>query len=133
MYLFDTDTITNILKPKPSKKLLNKLKSVSKHGQYISTITLQEIVYGAYKSRRKEYHLNKLRELLLPSVHLAGFDARAAYVCGALKAEPESAGTPLCLADLQIAAIALANNFILITGNTRHFSRIKDLKLENWL
>lgn len=69
----------------------------------------------------------------MPSVHLANFDARAAYVCGALKAELESAGTPLCLADLQIAAIALANDFTLITGNTRHFSPIKDLQLENWL
>ena len=133
MYLIDTDTITNILKPFPSKTLLDKLQTLSKQHQYISTITLYEIVYGAYKSHRKEYHLNKLRELLLPSVQLVSFDAKAAYVCGVIRAGLDVSGTPLSLADLQIASIALAHNLILITGNTKHFDRIKDLHVENWL
>ena len=133
MYLFDTDTITNILKPSPSKTLLDKLQALSKQHQYISTITLYEIVYGAYKSQRKEYHLDKLRALLLPSVQLVSFDAKAAYVCGAVRAGLEASGISLSLADLQIASIALAHDLILITGNTKHFDRITDLHLENWL
>ena len=133
MYLFDTDTITNILKPSPSKALIDRIKSLTRHQQYISTITLYEIVYGAYKSQRKEYHLNKLKGLLLPSVQLASFDAKAAYVCGAVRAGLEAKGTPLSLADLQIASIALANNLTLVTGNTRHFDRITYLHVENWL
>ena len=51
MYLFDTDAITNILKKKPSKKLLKNIGSVSKKEGNISTITLGEIIYGAYRSR----------------------------------------------------------------------------------
>ena len=133
MYLFDTDTITNIFKASPSQPLLNKVKSVLKQEQYISTITLYEIVYGAYKSNRRDYHLNKLRELLLPSVQLVGFDAKAAYVCGAIRVELEYKGRPLSLADLQIASIALANDLTLITGNTKHFDRISNLQVENWL
>jgi tRNA(fMet)-specific endonuclease VapC len=39
----------------------------------------------------------------------------------------------LDLADLEIAAIALANDFTLVTGNTRHFERISRLRVENWL
>jgi tRNA(fMet)-specific endonuclease VapC len=78
MYLFDTDTITNIFKSSPSKSLLDKLKFIPGQQQYISTITLYEIVYGAYRSQRKEYHLNKLRELLLPSIQLVSFNAKAA-------------------------------------------------------
>jgi len=35
--------------------------------------------------------------------------------------------------DLLIAAISLANDFILVTNNTKEFSRVKKLKLENWL
>lgn len=42
-------------------------------------------------------------------------------------------GTPLALADLEIASIAMANKLILVSGNIRHFGRIKGLKLENWL
>jgi predicted nucleic acid-binding protein len=133
MYLFDTDTITNILKPSPSQSLLNRLKAISKKDQFISSITFYEIVYGAYKSARKEYHLNNLREILLPAVQLVNFDSKAAYVCGTIRADLELTGTPLALADLQIASIALANDLILITGNIKHFQRIPDLKVENWL
>jgi tRNA(fMet)-specific endonuclease VapC len=34
--------------------------------------------------------------------------------------------------DLQIAAIALANELTLVTHNTREFSRIQGIKLEDW-
>jgi len=45
----------------------------------------------------------------------------------------EKAGTPLAIADLEIAAIALVNKLVLVTGNTRHFVRIPELTVENWL
>ena len=133
MFLFDTDIITNILKKNPSKPLLERLALVPKTEQYISTITVSEIVYGAVKSSRPAYHLKNLESVLLPSVNVVGFDSKAAYVCGHLRAELEKKGLPLDLADLEIAAIAIAGNFILITGNTKHFERVPDLNLENWL
>lgn len=133
MYLFDTDAITNVLKPRPNKSLLEKLSHLSQKDQYVSTITIFEIVYGAMKSVRPEYHLRNLEDVLLPSVNIAGFDTKAAYICGRIRGDLESQGRTISLADMQIAAIAMANNFILITGNTRHFERIDGLKLENWL
>jgi len=133
MFLFDTDTITNIVKPRPSQNLLAKLATVSKDQQYISTITISEIVYGAEKSQRPEYHLNNLESILLPAVNIVGFDTKAAYVCGRIRAELEKRGTPLDLADLEIASIAIANNLTLITNNVRHFKRVPLLQFENWL
>lgn len=112
--------------------LLSKLSRLAQRDQYISTITILEIVYGAEKSDRTEYHLRNLREILLPSVNIAGFDTKAAYICGRLRASLERKGRALSLVDMEIAAIAMANNFTLVTGNTRHFVRIKGLKLENW-
>ena len=50
-----------------------------------------------------------------------------------LRANLEKQGRTLSLADMEIAAIAMANDFTLITGNTKHFARINGLKLENWL
>jgi tRNA(fMet)-specific endonuclease VapC len=132
MYLFDTDVITNVLKPKPSQRLIDKLSTVAQRDQFISTITLSEIVYGAMKSQRPEYHLKNLEQILLPSVNIIGFDAKAAYICGQLRAKLEKAGQPLPLADLEIASIAVAGEFILVSGNSKHFKRIADLKLENW-
>ena len=133
MYLFDTDTITNLLKRAPSQQLLKKLSGLAPERQHISTITVYEIVYGAHKSERKQHHLRNLQEVLLPSVRLVGFDAAAAFVCGALRAELEATGLPLPLADLQVASIAIANELVLITGNVRHFARVKRLKVDNWM
>ncbi|NOQ63537.1 MAG: PIN domain-containing protein [Methyloprofundus sp.] len=133
MFLFDTDTITNIVKPRPSQNLLAKLAGIEKEQQYISTITISEIVYGAEKSQRPEYHLHNLEAILLPAVNIVGFDSKAAYICGQIRAELEKRGTPLNLADLEIASIAIANDLTLITNNIRHFKRIPLLKFENWL
>jgi tRNA(fMet)-specific endonuclease VapC len=133
MFLFDTDIITNILKKAPSRKLLRRLTEIPVAEQYISTITVAEIVYGAVKSTRPEFHLDNLEKILLPAVNIVGFDTKAAYVCGRLRANLEKTGMPLSLADLEIAAIAIAGNFTLVTGNTRHFCRIKGLQYENWL
>lgn len=133
MYLFDTDIITNIFKKRPSPTLLGKLAKIPRRAQYISTITISEIVYGAMKSSRADLHLRNLEEILLPAVSIASFNAKAAYLCGQLRADLEKQGTPLDLADLEIAAIALANDFTLVTGNTRHFERISRLRIENWL
>ena len=133
MYLFDTDIITSILKPRPSAYLIQRLSHVPRKDQYISTITVSEIVYGAMKSVRPEYHLKNLEEILLPSVNIVGFDTKAGYVCGRLRAELEKKGQSLSLADLEIAAISIAGNFTLITGNAKHFARIQHLNTENWL
>ena len=133
MYLFDTDIITNIFKKQPSKNLLKKLASTSKKQQFISTITISEIVYGAWKCSNPQHHLTNLEKILLPSVNILGFDTKSAYVCGRLRAGLEKEGTPLALADLEIAAITIANELTLVSGNTRHFARIEGLKLENWL
>ena len=133
MYLFDTDIITNIFKKRPSPGLLTRLTDVPRKKQHISTVTISEIVYGAYKSERPEYHLSNLQNILLPAVNILGFDSKAAYVCGRIRAELEKAGTPLALADLEIASIAIANDLILVTGNTRHFSRVSRLIVENWI
>ena len=133
MFLFDTDVITNVLKKRPSEYLLKRLAVVPKNRQYISTVTVSEIVYGAVKSSRPEYHLDNLERILLPSLNVVGFDSKAAYVCGRLRAELEKKGQRLDLADLEIAAIAIAGDFTLVTGNIRHFGRIEELRVENWL
>jgi predicted nucleic acid-binding protein len=133
MYLFDTDIITNIFKKQPPPGLLARLADIPRNRQHISTITVSEIVYGACKSDRPVHHLRNLQEVLLPAVDLLGFDSKAAFVCGRVRAELEKAGTPLDLADLEIAAIAMANKLVLVTGNTRHFDRIPELTVENWL
>ncbi|MFW5640124.1 MAG: type II toxin-antitoxin system VapC family toxin [Thermodesulfobacteriota bacterium] len=133
MYLFDTDAITNLLKKRPSSSLIHRLKEVKPEKQFISSITIAEIVYGAIKSDRPEHHLENLETILLPMVTVLDFDVRAGYIAGHHRAKLEKLGTPLAWPDLQIAAIAISHQMTLVTGNIRHFSRIPELRVENWL
>ncbi len=61
------------------------------------------------------------------------FDEEAAEEYGRLGAHLEAQGTPIGEADTQIAAIALANDLTVVTGNVRHFERVPGLNVENWL
>ncbi len=60
------------------------------------------------------------------------FDGNAAEIYGKIRAQLERLGTPIGAYDLQIAAIALAHHLILVTHNTREFSRIEELEIEDW-
>ena len=100
---------------------------------YISAVTVFEIVYGAYKSIRRDHHLKNLKELLLPQIQVVDFDMKAAFACGALRNDLERSGETIPLAELQVAAIAIAHELVLITGNVKHFERIKNLNVESWL
>lgn len=133
MYLFDTDTLSNLLKKSPSPNLLVRLQKVARKDQFTTAITIGEMVYGAYKSERSEYFLEKLDKLLLPNLTILAFDEAAARQYGVLRAYLEKAGTPISEPDLRIASICLVHDLTLITGNTRHFLKVPELKMENWI
>ncbi|MCZ7627358.1 MAG: hypothetical protein M5R38_17770 [Candidatus Methylomirabilis sp.] len=86
-----------------------------------------------YRSARPDYFLHKLDHLVWPNVTILAFDAAAARVYGQLRAELERRGTSVSEPDLRIASIALVRRLTVVTGNVRHFSRIADLRVENWL
>ena len=134
MYLLDTDILSNLLKRSPSTTLIAKLASVPPEQQFTSSITLGELVYGAYRLRaRGGALLEQLDRTLLPNLPVLPFDAAAARRYGEVRAELELRGTPLGDADLRIGAIALARGLTVVTGNIRHFQRIPGLAIENWL
>jgi tRNA(fMet)-specific endonuclease VapC len=60
------------------------------------------------------------------------FDDQSALIYGQIRAQLAASGTPIGPNDLLIASIALANNLILVTHNTREFSRVEGLRLEDW-
>src|SRR2546421_11631635 len=132
-YLLDTDIVSNPLKKKPSLNLLRRLSSVPAEEQFTSTITVGEMTYGALRSNRADEILATLVADVWPNLQIVPFDFAAAEAYGALRADLESAGTPLAEPDLRIAAIAMSRNMVLVTGNTKHFGRISSLLVENWL
>ncbi|HEX4417827.1 MAG TPA: PIN domain-containing protein [Kofleriaceae bacterium] len=132
-WLFDTDAISEVLRPRPSELYLTWLRTIAVDEQLTTAITVGELYWGACRSPARERHLRKIDEVLLPSLRVLPFDAKAARQFGELKAMLDNQGTPLADADLQIASIALTEGHELVTGNLRHFSRIPGLRINTAL
>jgi tRNA(fMet)-specific endonuclease VapC len=133
MYLFDTDALSQIIRKSPSISFIRRLASVDPERQFTTAITVGELVHGAHKSDRPEYFVEKLERLVWPNLQILSFDEGSAKIFGKLKATMEKKGTPLTEPDLRIASIALQHGLTIITGNTRHFSKIPGLTVEDWI
>jgi predicted nucleic acid-binding protein len=134
MYLLDTDTLSGLMKRSPSSALLARFAVTSLRDRHTSSISIGELIYGALKSvDRREYLLGQIQRRALADVRVASFDRAAAGHYAGIRVDLERQGVRLDDADLRIAAVALARNLILVTGNVRHFRRVPDLRIENWL
>lgn len=128
-YLFDTDAISEVLKPRPAPAYLEWLRTVAREDQFASAVSLGELFKGAYRSQASERHLTNIRERVLTALTALPFDADVAQIFGEISARLERSGQRLADADLQIAATALHHRLVLVTGNVRHFERVPDLQL----
>jgi predicted nucleic acid-binding protein len=113
-YLFDTDAISEMLRPRPLSVYVDWLNTIPREEQFTSAIVTGELYKGAYRSEAQQHHLTNIEHRILPAVTALPYDMATAIL-------PD--------ADLQIAATAIYHGLELVSGNLRHFSRIKDLKI----
>lgn len=97
----------------------------------VCSIVKVELFYGALHSSNPVQSLTRTGVFLHPFRSLP-FDDAAAEIAGRIRADLAAVGMPISANDLLIAAIALANNLALVTHNTREFSRVGGLRLEDW-
>lgn len=90
-----------------------------------------ELYFGALKSSSKNKVLEALNKFLTPFEKIA-FDPACSIIYAEIRAYLEKKGSVIGPNDLIIAATTLAHNAILVTANTREFSRIKKLAVEDW-
>lgn len=132
-YLFDTDAISEQLKPRPAPGYVRWLQAVPREEQFTSAVVVGELYKGAFRSPAVARHLDHIEGRVLPSVSVLAYDVAAARVYGQVRAELEFVGRPLADADLQIAATALLHDLELVTGNLRHFRRVPRLRISTAL
>ncbi len=130
-FLLDTNICIYIIKRKP-QRVLERFQSLNLSDVGISSITVAELEYGAYKSQRLEQNRAALHQFLLP-LEIVPFDERSTQIYGELRATLERQGTIIGGMDLLIASQAIALNLILVTNNTNEFARIQNLDLDNWV
>jgi len=133
--LLDTDILSEILKGKNFNVIHQAKDYYQQFRQYtISTVTVLEVVKGFHKVQR-ENHIKQFL-LTLSSTEVLTLNLKSSELAGRIYADLERIGQPIGRADPMIAAIALENNLVLVTGNMRHYQRIQKLgytlKLDNW-
>ena len=131
-YLLDTNICIYIINEKP-EKVLKKFEQYPVPEFGISSITHAELQYGVEKSKNKNINQNALDEFLLPLTILP-FHGKSLVTCyGEIRALLESKGKTIGPLDTLIAAHALGLNLTIISNNIKEFSRIPNLKCENWI
>ena len=127
-YILDTDIASYLIRG--DHEAVTKKFSELYDSCVISSITAAELQYGAKKRNNKQ--LTQKVKAFCDLVEIVPWDEDAAKAYAKLRVELETSGTPIGNMDMLIAASALARKDVLVTNNTEHFSRIKDLKLNNW-
>ena len=130
IYLLDTNACIVYLNRRVSG-VRRRLGSLSPSDIAVCSVVKSELFYGAMRSSNSERTL-ALQEAFLNNFVSLPFDDDAARIYARIRAQLEALGTPIGPYDLQIAAIALVNNLILVTHNTAEFGRVNGLQIEDW-
>ncbi len=130
-YLLDTNTCIYAIN-KRYPKLKQKLLSVFLDDIAISSITIGELEYGAAKSKWGD-HTRQTLYAFLSNYTILPFDSADAICFGNLRAALAFAGTPIGAYDVMIAAQGLAKGLTVVTSNTKEFSRVPGLSLDDWV
>ena len=128
-YLLDTDSVSYALRGHGD--VAERIKKRRPSELCLSAITLAELRFGA--DRKGSRKLHGLIDVLAAAIEVAPFDERAAAEFGRVGSVLAERGTPIGELDGLIAAHAVALRCTLVTNNTRHFSKVPGLSLENWL
>ena len=129
MYLLDTNTLIYFFKG--IGRVSERLLSVPPQQIKIPAIVVYELEVGLNKSKAPQKRQTQLNHFL-SSVEIFGFGPAEAKAAAQIRSALEKVGTPIGPIDTLIAGTALAHRATLVSHNTREFSRIKQLQLEDW-
>jgi tRNA(fMet)-specific endonuclease VapC len=128
--MLDTNVCVDMLR-RPARPNVQRFKRLNLDEVCLSAITFAELTYGVWCSNDPVRNERAVLDFCA-ALEIAPFDARAAEVCGQLRAQLEQAGEPIGPLDTLIASHALALNVTLATSNEREFRRVANLRVENW-
>ena len=130
-YMLDTDMCVYIARGK-HQQIEVRLAQIAFGDISVSAATYGELAYGASKSKLSHLAQQSL-SVLIANTQVLPIDHQVAASYGKLRADLERKGRIIGGNDLWIGAHALSLGLILVTNNTREFSRVPGLKVENWL
>ncbi|MBX7149211.1 PIN domain-containing protein [bacterium] len=128
-HILDTDTY--IYLTQGNKNIFSKIKEIGEENIFLSAITVAELYYGAFKSKKVSENSFAIQKNI-EKLQILNFTKSTAKIYGRLKATLNSQGMPIDDMDLEIASIAISHGYTLVTHNQKHFKNIAELLLEDW-
>jgi tRNA(fMet)-specific endonuclease VapC len=129
-YLLDTNILSDLIRH-PGGLVARRVEQVGQKEIFTSIIVAAELRYGCAKKGSSK--LLERVQGLLETIPVLSLDMPSDAQYGLIRAELEAAGQPIGMNDLLIASHALALGLTLVTDKTSEFSRVRGLKVENWL
>lgn len=130
MFLLDSNVWITFLR-KPGSPVVPRVQARLPGEICICSVVVAELRYGCARSAKPAANRVAVDALLAPYTSFP-FDDAAVDLFVSIRRQLEILGTPIGPYDLQIAAIALANDCTLVTHNTAEFSRVPGLRIEDW-
>ena len=132
-FMLDINTLIYVLNARPQHQaVLDQFNQHDPRNLCLSSITLAELRFGVEQSQRRNSTQGKLNRVIA-ALSVAPFEERAARAYGSLRALLQADGMPIGPLDTLIAGHALSLGMTLVTNNTREFSRVPGLSIENWI
>ena len=132
MYLIDTNMLSELIKKNPNPNFMIRLRTTPANALFSASICIMELRYGALKRGNPAGLWTKIEQQILPRIQILSFSYKEALKAGELIHHLFSTGQPIGIEDIMIASIALCNGLTVVSANTRHFSHIPDLTIEDW-
>ncbi len=129
-WMLDTNVWIKVLKKRAP--LLRARIDIMDPGDILTcSLVKSELWLGALKYDDPAKRLNQI-ETAVSLYRSLPFDDTAARHYADIRHELEVRGERIGPNDLKIAAICLAHDLTLVSSNLREFSRVRDLRVEDW-
>ena len=129
-YLLDTNIISDLIR-NPQGPVARHIASIGETDICTSIVVAAELRYGGAKSGSTR--LIKRINLILSAIEILPLTSPVDQEHAHLRHLLAQQGNLIGPNDLLIAAHALSEHLTVVTANTREFSRVPKLSLENWL
>jgi tRNA(fMet)-specific endonuclease VapC len=133
VYMLDTNICSFIMRERPPAVLNRLQKAVELQNSIaISVITYYEMLLGTIGRNASPHHARLVEAFVARLSAILPWERGAAEEAARVRRDLGAKGTPIGGNDAMIAGHALAADCVLVTNNTREFSRVAKLRLEDW-
>jgi len=131
LYMLDTDTCSYIIRERPTG-VLQRFRKLKTDQVCISVVSYADLLYGVKRSSSKRVN-RPIVDDFVRHLDVIKWDNNAAEHYGEIRTNLEAGGSPIGAMDMMIAAHAKSIKAVLVTNNQKHFTRVRGLKVKNWV